>query len=477
MRTVHHPVGIGSRLGIHWEFDNKYFPATIVDTNKDCPHTHTYLYDDGAIERFDLRCSKFLVLFGPIPKEASLAIAAAGRSSNDDPVDVSINDSSAREHDCPPKKIRRRTTQFPAASRQPPRLSRKKKRKKKMRKKIQSPLVSRPLTRGYQKRHMMLFFLMKPKSKHSHYRMNLPNKPKEWLPKGDEELTESVLIVYPPERNYFYNIERLHMKPHASLPVECIHQVIEIRQANNISFRIVDRSNQHSDGHISVDALEASIWYHGDSLSRLQAVQIEDMLIDYLISSAAMGQLTKDGTRQSLKELADNHDLQERILFGYGRAQPEYTTGGTINPAYRDHAGLIMPSLRAKEFVAMPEELRNTLCKLLHVAAEEVKSISPGAFNDDMRGDIFGKAMRKELGIKDGIAYEFPWEYVDILVTCATGLCRHCDHLNDRREGYQHCSVYSYFRTVKGIEYKVSIIMTTRCSVGKAMERIRNART
>ena len=41
------------------------------------------------------------------------------------------------------------------------------------------------------------------------------------------------------------------------------------------------------------------------------------------------------------------------------------------------------------------------------------------------------------------------------------------------RKGYEHCCVYSYVRTVKGVVYKVSVIMTTRCAVGSAMETIR----
>ena len=65
--------------------------------------------------------------------------------------------------------------------------------------------------------------------------------------------------------------------------------------------------------------------------------------------------------------------------------------------------------------------------------------------------------------------------YIDVLVSCDTALARHCDHLNDWRHGYNHTSVYSYHRTVDGAEYKVSVIMATRKSVGKAVERIRDA--
>lgn len=105
--------------------------------------------------------------------------------------------------------------------------------------------------------------------------------------------------------------------------------------------------------------------------------------------------------------------------------------------------------------------------------AEEVRSEMPSAFGDKLRQDIFWEIMKAELGIPYGEEYVFPWEYIDIVVTCETGLCRHADHSNDGRDGYRHCAVYSFFRSVDNVEYKVSVIMTTRKSVGGAMKRIR----
>jgi hypothetical protein len=188
--TTSHPVRVGSRVAIYWKLNNLYYPATIIDSNKDCPHTHTYLYDDGSQERFDLRCAKYLVLHGPIPMAAYLAIEAeAGRPTKEDACNDTDVDSSTSVPVGPPPKKKRCVAQ--------------------------SPAIGRPLTRGYQKRFMMMFFIMKPNSRHSHYRMNLPDKPKQWLPEGDEELTEEVLIVFPPQCDYFYTIEstEIHVRP------------------------------------------------------------------------------------------------------------------------------------------------------------------------------------------------------------------------------------------------------------------------
>ena len=116
--------------------------------------------------------------------------------------------------------------------------------------------------------------------------------------------------------------------------------------------------------------------------------------------------------------------------------------------------------------------LRKKLYWLFHLVAEEVKKEHPGAFGDDLRQEIFGEMVRDGMGCDENDPI-FPWEYFDILVTCDTGLSKHCDHLNDWRPGYAHTSVYSYHCVIKGAEYKVSIIMTTRRAVGSAKVRIR----
>ena len=259
------------------------------------------------------------------------------------------------------------------------------------------------------------------------------------------------------------------------VPTSCLSHVIDTLKINSIPYRVVDYFTQGDEHAALIKSFDAAIWYRGAALSRMHEVQIEDNLIRYLLREAEKGALTKDGKRQTLKDKAEDDDLQERVLIGWGREQPRLTAAGNPNPAYREHNGMPMPSFRSKDFLAMPKNLRDQLCKLLCIASEEVKKVWPGSFHDKMRNEIFGNKMRKELGIKEGIKCEFPWEYVDILVTCETGLSRHCDYLNDRRDGYRHCSIYSFWRTVDGVEYKVSIIMTTRTSIGKAMERIRDA--
>ena len=50
-------------------------------------------------------------------------------------------------------------------------------------------------------------------------------------------------------------------------------------------------------------------------------------------------------------------------------------------------------------------------------------------------------------------------------------LPKHIDSKNDHRSGYNLCTIYSYYQAIDGLEYKVSVIVTTRSSVGAAFDK------
>ena len=64
------------------------------------------------------------------------------------------------------------------------------------------------------------------------------------------------------------------------------------------------------------------------------------------------------------------------------------------------------------------------------------------------------------------------FEYYHIVLTRNVVLPKHIDMKNDHREGYNYCVVYSFFHVINNLEYKVSIIMTSRVSLGVALEKI-----
>ncbi len=63
------------------------------------------------------------------------------------------------------------------------------------------------------------------------------------------------------------------------------------------------------------------------------------------------------------------------------------------------------------------------------------------------------------------------FEFFDVIMTRNTTLQKHTDPKNDHRKGYNVCTVYSYVVNLDGVDYKVSIIMTTRTTVGSACDK------
>ena len=147
--------------------------------------------------------------------------------------------------------------------------------------------------------HMMIFFMMIPRSPHSH-RVHEPNKPKEWFPEQDVEYTLQVLIVLPPDNSYLYWLEGLDEKPHCSLPVSELNHVTSILDEAEIPRTIVGPKMPETD--ISAKPFEAAVRYRGNAVEEIRSLGVEDDLLGHLISDAKNGKLTKDAKRQSLKD-------------------------------------------------------------------------------------------------------------------------------------------------------------------------------
>ena len=65
------------------------------------------------------------------------------------------------------------------------------------------------------------------------------------------------------------------------------------------------------------------------------------------------------------------------------------------------------------------------------------------------------------------------FEYIHIVIAKNTVLNEHVDHKNDHRPGYNFCSVYSFFHVKDNDEYRISLIMTTRTTIGAAVEKLK----
>lgn len=157
--------------------------------------------------------------------------------------------------------------------------------------------------------------------------------------------------------------------------------------------------------------------------------------------------------------------VQRRMQAGYTQTQ------ATSRPSSLRYADVKLPSCAYKQFVAMPEDLREMIFTVLGIADEYVLSKHKDAFPDDDRYNLFGKWLRGFLECKPTDP-KFRWEYIDILITANSKLCRHMDHVDDDADGYNYTCVHSFDYSLDGVDYKVSIIMTTRDRLANPLNRI-----
>lgn len=104
---------------------------------------------------------------------------------------------------------------------------------------------------------------------------------------------------------------------------------------------------------------------------------------------------------------------------------------------------------------------------LFELATKFTPTWNKDAFQNKIRNHLCAGYLNQSM--------EFPkpaslFECFDIVVSRNTGLRKHCDVNNNHRDGYNMCCVYSYFQSTCRLEYKISIIMTTRTTVGCAFK-------
>ena len=88
-------------------------------------------------------------------------------------------------------------------------------------------------------------------------------------------------------------------------------------------------------------------------------------------------------------------------------------------------------------------------------------------FPNNIRTKVFAKRLNNALGFPHSRA---KFEYYDIVLSCNLVLLKHLDTKSDHRKGYTICVVYSFYQVIECVQYKISIIMTTRNTVGCALD-------
>ena len=130
-----------------------------------------------------------------------------------------------------------------------------------------------------------------------------------------------------------------------------------------------------------------------------------------------------------------------------------------------------MPTIDTKEWDKMPPSLSNALFKLMEQGTKFCQWVNPTAFCDKERTKIATNVLNARLG-HPGAGVTSRFEFVYVVLTLNTKLNKHIDMLNDHRPGYNHCVVYSFYELIADVTHRVSIIMTTRCTVGSVIAQI-----
>ena len=166
-----------------------------------------------------------------------------------------------------------------------------------------------------------------------------------------------------------------------------------------------------------------------------------------------------------MRQLVDQfgESVNNRCRFGFGRVQPR-----TNKKNWTLH-GERMPTIDVSLFRQMPSSLQDRFMTVVEHAHKFLLCHYPDAFPDKFRNENCASLLNNHLGFPFSCS---KFEYFDIVISRNIALIKHIDTKNDHREGYNYSVIYSFYCLFLGLEYKVSIIMTTRCTVGAPVERI-----
>ena len=130
--------------------------------------------------------------------------------------------------------------------------------------------------------------------------------------------------------------------------------------------------------------------------------------------------------------------------------------------------GTEMPTIQYRTFTSLPCSLQQQLFKVFESAQIFVEGQLTNPFPNKLRSNLCVKKLNTALGFPFSPS---KFEYFDIVLSQNSVLLKHIDCKNNSRPGDNFCAVYSFYQVLLGLEYKVSIIMTTHSTVGAALER------
>ena len=261
-----------------------------------------------------------------------------------------------------------------------------------------------------------------------------------------------------------YTCTDLHSRHHGSIHHKDIANKNILYEAVGISNKTLSLSStgrrcvaKHDDVTV---AFEGAAYFKNlrkvmSSKCKVDLAHFEYSLASHVLSCGK----TRDIVRCNGNLDPTQYSVNIRITFFFGRIQ---NAGNLL------FDGATFPGVNVKSFESIPPALKNQLNILFQDSTLFTKSWIKESFPNAARNAKCAGHLNAKMGFPKSTSL---FEYFDVIICRNTVLRKHMDEKNDHRKGYNICTVYSYCVMLNGEEYKISIIMTTRTTVGSACDK------
>ena len=273
---------------------------------------------------------------------------------------------------------------------------------------------------------------------------------------------QSVTTIFQDRQTILYSAPNLHSTPHGSMNVNVIPHYDSVLRSLKIDHSIIRLEDTDNSGSMTRNGISVAFLHHNqlDLLKNSILGGLDNFhreLALHLLQTSSK----KDINREDGKIYPNKFSFITSCKWGFGRVQHDNHHGTW---SFR---GVKMPTLDTQPFLDMSETLQaNIFCVLEHGTSYSIQT-NQDAFCDPTRSSLFATTINASMG---RIQSTSKFEYVHIVLSHNVQLKEHIDWKNDHRHGYNLCIVYSTLIEIENLPFRLSIIMTTRTTVGAALE-------
>ena len=274
-------------------------------------------------------------------------------------------------------------------------------------------------------------------------------------------IQSNVSIFHPPGRTMLYAVKGLHHRCHGSSPEVLYNN--KVMDEHGIINRVIRPPRWNSKKTLqSMNNIHVAYDNHPIFAKLHRRIAPGTHAFHHLLTSHLLTLKKTDSSRGGQKICSNESSLHIRMSFGFGRVQATPSKDAKTKCIHWQSGEVRMPTISVQDFIELKFVLKDSLVQLFTLADEFLQRNIPEMCSNPTRIKFIEK-LNTELGHPNA---KMRFEYYDIALFRNMGLPKHIDQKNDHRKGYNHCVVYTFYHFLEGYEYKISIIMTTRCTIG-----------